>query len=95
VDAFIEADYLFHSYLAKFTKNPILEDTMEGFLFLMRKHLWRYIKEKCIKEKNKSWAESVDNHRLLVGALRMKDKGKAIEAMLKHFEDIFKLLDGM
>ncbi|MCS7233604.1 MAG: FadR family transcriptional regulator [Synergistetes bacterium] len=93
VDSFIEADYFFHSYLAKFTKNSILESTLEGFLFLMRKHLWRYIKEKCIKEKDRSWTESVDTHRVIVNALRTKNKEKAKEAMLKHFEEIFKLIE--
>lgn len=93
VDAFIEADHLFHSYLAKFSKNPILENTMEGFLFLMRRRLWKYIKEKCIKERNRNLGESIDVHRAVVDALKIKDKSQAKEAMLKHFEEIFKLLE--
>lgn len=94
VDAFIEADYQFHSQLAKFTKNPILEETLEGFLYLMRKHLWRYLKEKCIKERNRRWTESIDTHKVILDALKVKDKERAKEAMLKHFDEIFKLLDG-
>jgi len=91
VDGFIEGDYLFHSQLAKLSKNSILEGIMEQLLFLMRKHLWRYIKEKCLREK-KRWAESAEIHRVIADALKAKDLSEAKRAVSKHFEDIFKLL---
>jgi len=90
VDEFIDADYHFHSYLAKCSKNPVLEITMEQYLYLMRKQLWKYIKSKCIQEKGQI-GESVEVHRAVVDALKGKDKKNVRQEMKRHFDEIFEL----
>lgn len=88
LDSFIEADFDFHNYLAKCSKNPVLETTMDQYLMLMRHQLWKFIKAKCFSDKS----ETTETHIKILKAIRSKDAALITAAVKDHFEEIFKNL---
>ncbi len=88
IDAYIESDFNFHSYLAKCSKNPVLETTMDQYLLLMRHQLWKFIKSKCLDYEG----ESIQIHMDILKALKKKDPSEITRQFKLHFDAINKKL---
>ena len=91
-DLFLEMDYEFHLMLAKSTKNALLVEQLQRLLEIMRRQLWRSIKEKCLSSPG-HMDEIVEEHKRILASVTSQDEAKAVSEIKRHFKGIMQRLE--
>lgn len=79
-----EIDYMFHTEIARLSKNQILID-MQGALYLKVRHILSY------NDISQDKYQSVNMHRKITSAIYARDEEKAVEYVKEHLYDFYKL----
>jgi GntR family transcriptional repressor for pyruvate dehydrogenase complex len=85
----IETDSAFHSLLVKATKNRVMERLVLVLIDLLRQSREQYLME---DENDKRANSSLDGHRRVLAAVKNGDGDAARNAMMKHLEEIEKII---
>lgn len=86
-ELFLETDYEFHLMLAKSSRNALLIEWLKRLLEIMRRQLWRAIKEKCLSSPG-HMNKIVEEHKRILNAVTSRDRAKAVSEIDRHFEKI-------
>ncbi|MEM2530186.1 MAG: FadR/GntR family transcriptional regulator [Candidatus Bathyarchaeia archaeon] len=91
-DRFLEMDYEFHLILARSAKNALLIEALQSFLEVMKRQLWRSIKERCLSSPG-HMDDVVKEHERIFAAINSRNQAKAISETERHFKGIMQRLE--
>jgi GntR family transcriptional repressor for pyruvate dehydrogenase complex len=85
----IETDSAFHNLMVKATKNRVMERLIIALIDLLKKSREQYLFE---DENDERAIRSLEGHQRVLSAVNKGDGDAARKAMLKHLEDIEKII---
>jgi GntR family transcriptional repressor for pyruvate dehydrogenase complex len=88
-ESFLETDTQFHSCLARATKNRVIERLLIAVVDLLRQSREVYLEE---GDREKRARRSLEGHRRILTALKGGHCDGALKSMLRHLEDIERII---
>jgi GntR family transcriptional regulator, transcriptional repressor for pyruvate dehydrogenase complex len=88
-ESFLETDTLFHSCLARATKNRVVERLLIAVVDLLRQSREVLLED---DERHTRARRSLDGHRRVFHAVQTGDANGAMKSMLRHLEDIERII---
>lgn len=88
IDAFLDADILFHKGLAQASGNSVLESMEQGLLTSLDSTEYRKLRRAYYGEDSQKLEDFIKVHRQLYTAIRSGDKLAAVEAVHQHYSEV-------
>lgn len=85
----IETDSAFHNLMVKATKNRVMERLISALIDLLKQSREKYLME---EESDKRAIKSLEGHRRVLAAIKKGDRAAARKSMLRHLEDIERII---